>query len=96
MKFGKVIGQVVATVKTGRIDGLRLLVVRTLDWDLKATPKTDTCVDTVNARVGDVVLTCSSSSARSTRQTKDVCTDNAIVAIVETVAVDRSDVYRNG
>ena len=95
MKFGKVIGQVVSTRKAGRVEGLRLLVVRTLDSDLKPTKKIDTCVDTVNAGMGDVVLTCSSSSARSTKLTKDVCTDNTIVAIVETVTVNRSDVYRN-
>ncbi len=96
MKFGKVIGQVVSTRKTGKTGGMRLLVVRTLDADLKPTPKTDTCADTVNAGVGDIVLTCSSSSARSTRQTKDACVDNTIVAIVETVSVNRTDVYRNG
>jgi len=95
MKFGKVIGQVVATRKTGKIEGLRLLVVRTLDADLNPTDRTDTCADTVNAGVGDIVLTCSSSSARSTRQTKDACVDNSVVAIVETVSKNRTDVFRN-
>lgn len=95
MKFGKVIGQVVATRKTGKTDGMRLLVVRALDADLKPLPRTETCADTVNAGVGDVVLTCSSSSARSTNRTKDACVDNAVVAIVETVSMNRNDIYRN-
>ena len=96
MKFGKVIGQVVSTRKTGKTEGMRLLVVRALDADLKPLSRTETCADTVNAGVGDIVLTCSSSSARSTRQTRDACVDNAVVAIVETVSKSRTDVYRNG
>lgn len=94
MKFGKVIGNVVSTKKTGRIDGLRLLLVQELDHELKPLWSSAVCTDTVNANTGDIVLTCASSSARFTRITRDVCTDNSIIAIVDIVSMDKKDFYR--
>lgn len=94
MQFGKVIGQVISTQKTGKIRGLRLLIVETLDENLKTSGKILTSTDTVNARVEDIVLLCSSSSARMTSMTKDVCTDNTIVGIVEIISSDRNDWYK--
>ena len=94
MQFGKVIGQVISTQKTGKIHGLRLLIVETLDENLKATGKILTSTDTVNARIDDIVLLCSSSSARMTSMTKDVCTDNTIVGIVDMVSSARKDWYK--
>jgi microcompartment protein CcmK/EutM len=67
-----------------------------LNEKLDPGPWTCVCTDTVNAKPGDVVLTCSSSSARLTAATRDVCTDNTIVAIVDIISEGKSDVYRNG
>lgn len=94
MQFGKVIGQVTATRKKGHLEGLRLLIVDQLDEDLASTGKSITSVDTVNAGVDDIVLLCSSSSARLTRLTQGVCTDNAIVGIVEILSRNQKDRYR--
>jgi len=96
MQLGKVIGSVVSTAKSGRLDGLRLLVVRKLDEKLKPGSRTFVCTDTANAKPGDVVLTCGSSSARLTNATRDVCTDNTIVGIVDIISEGKKDVYRNG
>ena len=93
MQFGKVIGQVVATRKEGNVQGLRLLIIDKLDEKLSPVGRTITSVDTVNARVDDIVLLCSSSSARMTDKTEGVCTDNAVVGIVETVTSARWDWY---
>jgi microcompartment protein CcmK/EutM len=94
MLFGKVIGQVIATRKTGNTEGHRLLVVRVLNSELADTPKTLVCVDTVNSRMEDVVLFCGSSSARQTALTKNVCTDSTIVGIVDTVSSGKTDRFR--
>ncbi len=94
MKFGKVIGNIVSTQKTGGIDGLRLLLVQELDYELKPSGRSAVCTDTVNSGPGDLVLTCASSSARFTRLTRDICTDNSIIAIVDIVSLDKKDFYR--
>jgi len=93
MKLGTVIGNVVASRKESNMDALRILVVRFLDADLRATAVTAACTDTVNAGAGDVVLCCASSSARATRATRNACTDHTIIGIVESVSVGKQELY---
>ena len=94
MQLGKVIGNVVSTVKTGKKEGLPLLIVEHLDETLRSTAKTVVCTDTVNAKHGEIVLTCASSSSRFTKKTRGVCTDNTIVAIVDGVAEGKKYIYQ--
>ncbi len=94
MKLGRVIGKVVSTRKEGNVDGLKILVVQYLDDKLGATVKTAACIDSVNAGDGDIVLLVSSSSARLTNVTKNVCTDNTIVGIVDAVSSENKHLYR--
>ncbi len=94
MKLGIVIGNVVATRKTGNMGGRKILVVRYLDAGLGETALTHACVDTVDAGEGDVVLLCASSSARLTASTKGVATDSAIVGIVDEVSSGAKELYR--
>ena len=94
MLFAKVIGNVVATRKTGGMDGLHLIVVRFLDHALTPAHKTAVAVDTVGSRPGDIVLVCGSSSARMTSKTRNACADLSIVGIVDVVSKDKTDVYK--
>ena len=94
MKLGIVIGNVVATRKTGNMGGRKILVVRYLTEELAETGLTHACIDTVDAGVGDVVLLCASSSARVTATTKGVATDSAIVGVVDEVASGTKYLYR--
>jgi microcompartment protein CcmK/EutM len=86
MKLGVVIGSVISTRKAGRMDGLKLLVVRYLNDRYRPTGTTAACVDTVGAGVGEVVLLCSSSSARLPAATRETATDTAIVGVVDVQA----------
>ena len=95
MQLGKVIGNVVAVKKVENLTGLKLMVVDYLDAELKSKGKSTVCVDTVSAGKGDLVLLCSSSSARLTADTKNVCTDNTIVGIVDSVSVNGKDIFNN-
>ncbi len=95
MQFGKVIGNITATRKEGNIDGLRLYVVQYLNENLEATAKSAACFDTVQANVGDIVLLCSSSSARMTSVTRFACTDNVIVGIVDAVAIGKKYLWQS-
>lgn len=94
MKLGRVIGQLVSTKKTGNIDGLKILVVSYLDDKLSNTKKSAACIDTVGAGNNDIVLLCSSSSARLTDTTKKTATDNAIIGIIDSVSSGRKYIYK--
>ena len=93
MKLGIVIGKVVSTRKVSSIEGLKILVVNYLNEDMKDTNKTAACIDTVGAGEGDVVLLCSSSSARLTAMTKNVATDNTIVGIIDSLSSGNKYLY---
>ena len=93
MLLGKVIGTVVATRKEPELEGLRMLLVQDLDGKWKAKGKIIVAVDAMNAGVGEVVLYCSGSAARQTAVTKNRPVDHVIMAVVDTVAVDRPAVY---
>ena len=94
MKLGIVIGNVVSTRKVGNNEGLKMLVVSYLNDELVDTKKTAVCIDTVNAGSGDVVLLCSSSSARLTSMTSKAVTDNTIVGIVDAISTGNKYTYR--
>ena len=94
MKLGKVIGNVVSTRKEGNLGGLKIMIVTYLDENLSDTKKTFACIDTVNAGNGDIVLLCSSSSARITRMTKNSAVDNIIVGIVDSISSDNKYLFR--
>lgn len=96
MKLGRIIGTVVSTRKVESVKSLKLLVVRYLNEKMEETGTTAVCVDTVTAGVGDIVLLCSSSSARLTKMTHNVCTDNTIVGIVDSVSSDNQFIYKKG
>lgn len=93
MQLGKIIGEVVSTRKEGNVKGLKILVVRYMDKELRELQKTGACFDSVSAGVGEVVLLCSSSSARMTKLTKGVCTDNTIVGIVDSVTKGKKSIF---
>ena len=88
MLIGKVIGTVVSTRKEKELEGLKLLVVRGMDVEGKATSTLVVAIDAVGAGVGEVVLYASGSSARQTQVTKDRPVDATIMAIVDQLEVD--------
>lgn len=94
MKFGRVIGKLISTNKTGNIDGLKILVVNYLDDDLTETKKTVACTDSVGAGEDDIVLICASSSARLTEATKNAATDSTVVGIVDSVSKGKEYIYK--
>jgi microcompartment protein CcmK/EutM len=94
MKLGKVIGNVVSTSKEGNITGLKILVISYLDENLNDTKKTAACIDTVSAGEGDIVLLCSSSSARMTKMTRHAASDNTIVGIVDAISSGSKYTYK--
>jgi microcompartment protein CcmK/EutM len=51
-------------------------------------------VDTVDAGIGELVLTCAGSSARQTTTTKDSPVDAVIMAVIDSLEVDGKVSFR--
>lgn len=93
MQLGEVVGTVVATRKDPKLVGLKFLVVKNVDVDLRALNSFVVAIDSVGAGLGDVVLHVAGSSARMTEQTNDRPVDAVIMAIVDAVEIDGQYTY---
>jgi microcompartment protein CcmK/EutM len=94
MLIAKVIGTTVSTIKDEKLTGRKLLVVRQADEMGNPAGKPFVAVDTVDAGVGDLVLTCAGSSARQTNITKDTPVDAVIMAVIDSLEVEGKVVFR--
>ena len=88
MLIARVIGTTVSTVKDEKLSGRKLMVLRQTDEHGTPTGKPYVAIDTVDAGVGDLVLTCAGSSARQTTITKDCPVDAVIMGVIDTLQVD--------
>ena len=86
MQLARVIGIVVATVKNESLEGRTLLVVQTLDRNLKESGKPLVAVDAVGAGVGELVFWCRGKEASFPFKREDTPTDCTIVGIVDSEA----------
>jgi ethanolamine utilization protein EutN len=86
MQLARVIGTVVATVKNESLQGRKLLVVQTLNKDLKPQGKPMVAVDSVGAGVGELVFWCRGKEASFPFKRDDTPTDCTIVGIVDSEA----------
>jgi microcompartment protein CcmK/EutM len=83
MLLGRVVGTLVASRKEETLEGLKFLVVRTIDVDRGETGSYVVAADAVGAGVGEVVMYATGSSARQTRLTRDRPCDAVVMAIVD-------------
>ena len=84
MKFGRVIGTLVATQKYEGLEGVKFLVVQLLDRDLE--PKGDPIIAadaTAQAGPGELVFILASREAALALPTPFVPVDHAVVGIVD-------------
>jgi len=91
--LGRVAGTLVSTKKESSMEGLKFLVVRTLDVDSKETGQFVVAADAVGAGVDEVVLVAQGSSARQTEATRDRPCDAVIMGIVDTWEVGGEERY---
>lgn len=99
MFIAKVTGSVVSTQKVDTMTGHKLLVVEPyrLEADsrssLVTTGRTFIACDTLGAGDGDYVLIVQGSSARLTPETKHLPIDCVIIGIVDSVHIEKQNVY---
>jgi microcompartment protein CcmK/EutM len=94
MELAVVQGSVVATIKTERLKGRKLLILNITGPDTKPTNTFVVAVDTVGAGVGEMVLLARGSSARQTADLATVPTDASIIAIVDSIEWDGRMVFQ--
>jgi ethanolamine utilization protein EutN len=99
--IGKVIGEIVSSVKVDRLVGQKFLLVeiQRISKDASGTsivPTSSTLVvnDPVGAGRGEIVLCVQGSSARMTDLTATIPTDGLIIGIVDSINIDAATVYR--
>ncbi|MHC1778161.1 MAG: EutN/CcmL family microcompartment protein [Lentimicrobium sp.] len=87
MNLGRVIGNVVSTIKVEAYQSRKILVVQPIDPEGKACGRSILAIDAVQAGIGDVVLTLEEgTSARAILQEPESMTvKHVVAAIVDSV-----------
>lgn len=89
MFLGRVIGNVVATVKNTNLEGSKLMLVRQADIDGNPVGKPQIAVDTVDSGEGDtVVIMKEGGSARLLLKKSKAPVNLVVVGVVDTVELD--------
>jgi microcompartment protein CcmK/EutM len=83
MQLARVIGNVVATVKNDSLEGRTLLVVQSLDSNLRPQGAPLVALDATGAGVGELVFWCRGKEASFPFRREDTPTDCTIVGIVD-------------
>ena len=91
MYLGRVVGNVVATVKYEGLQGRTLLLVQPLDHHQEPNGPLEVAVDTVRAGPGDVVFLVGSREAALALEEAFVPVDAAIIGFVDAVGDQPAD-----
>jgi ethanolamine utilization protein EutN len=101
MFLARITGSLVSSCKVESMVGQKLLIVEPLrvneadQSDLQPTGRTFVVVDAVGAGLGEVVLCVQGSSARFTKETKNLPIDAAIVGIVDQVMLGNKSIFKS-
>jgi ethanolamine utilization protein EutN len=87
MQIGRVIGNVVATMKNQSLEGQRLLIVQPLTPDLKNTGKQLICTDATGSGAGELVYWCRGKEASFPFRPAEVPTEATIVGIIDEIHI---------
>lgn len=92
MELGKVVGQVVSTVKDQGLPNLTFLMVDIVDTEGKVLLAGQVAADTLGAGEGEMVLLVRGSSARMILEGKSPL-DLSVVGIVDQVTAGKKTLY---
>jgi ethanolamine utilization protein EutN len=88
MQLARVLGTVVATVKSEALEGRTLLVIQPLDGSFNPKGAPMVAIDSVGAGKGEIVFWCRGREASFPFLPADVPSDCTIVGIVDSVFLD--------
>lgn len=96
MLLGRVVGNVVSTIKVPGLHAFKLLLVAPFGEDASAQGSPIVAIDLAGAGEGEVVLLATGSAARIPSGAEGAPTDAAIVAVVDTVRQSDRTIYAKG
>ena len=85
MIIGKVIGNIVSTVKDPKYDGYKLLIVQEMDAYGQFEKNFYISADLIGVGVDEVVMLVNGAAARTSVETNNIGFDSVISAKIETV-----------
>jgi ethanolamine utilization protein EutN len=85
MQLARVIGTVVASVKSDSLVGRKLMVIQPLNGQLDNAGKPMVAVDSSGAGVGDIVIWCRGRESSFPFAPVEVPTDCTIVGIIDSI-----------
>jgi len=89
MVLAKVVGTVVSSHKSQKIEGIKFLLLEKIDpVTMKGKGEFVVSMDSVGAGVGEIVFYVCGSSARYTNVTEGRPSDSAVIAIVDYIEKD--------
>ena len=95
MLLARVVGTVVSTHKSEKIEGIKFLLLEKLDVaTMQGKNDYVVAMDAVGAGIGEVVFYVTGSSARMTKVTDKKPADASIVAIVDNIEKDGQYIYQ--
>jgi ethanolamine utilization protein EutN len=87
MTLGRVIGNVVATIKTPSLEGRTFLIVQPIDRNGRDKGRAIVALDSVGAGAGETVYWCRGKEASFPFRPLEVPTEATIVAIVDSINI---------
>ena len=95
MVLARVVGTVVSSHKSQKIEGIKFLLLDKIDpVSMKGKGDFVVSMDSVGAGPGDIVFYVSGSSARNTDVTEGKPSDSAVIAIVDHIEMDGAFTYQ--
>lgn len=83
MQLARVIGTVISTVKNPALEGRKLLIIQSLDGQLRAVGRPLVAIDAIGAGAGELVFWCRGKEASFPFAGSTVPTDCTIIGIVD-------------
>ena len=94
MNICRVKGTVVSTTKAEKINGLKLLLVKPIDLEtFEEKGSLVVAIDTVDAGVGEIVMTVGGSSSRQTAITENKPCDQSIIAVIDSIDLEGKRIF---
>ncbi len=94
MQIAKVIGTTISTIKDETLKGRKLLILRQTDEGGETYGQPYVAVDTLDAGIGDLVLTAHGSGGRQTYLTQNSPVDAVIMAVIDHMELGGEVTYR--
>ncbi len=94
MRIAKVIGTTISTIKDEALKGRKLLILRQTNEGGETYGQPYVAVDTLDAGIGDLVLTAHGSGGRQTYLTRNSPVDAVIMAVIDHMELGGEVTYR--